>query len=117
MDDEDLLLRHFRDHLQMRVEYSIRGFLLLTLRTHRKKSRRFVDYDDGVVQMHDSETVALERAVAGRFARGDGHDVAWLQLRIVTDRRLALHGYRAEAQKVLRLFARQSHRRPGERRQ
>src|SRR5271156_795958 len=67
--------------------------------------------------MHDSESMAFKRSVADLRARRDRHDVSGFQLRIVADRRLALHGYRPEAEKILRLFARQSYWQSGQVRQ
>src|SRR5271154_1553905 len=101
----------------MRLEDSIRRLLLLAFRAHRKKPRRFIDDDDGVIQMHDSESMAFQHAVADLGARGDRHYVSGLQFRIVTDRRLALHGYCPKPEKILSLFARQSCLRSGQVRQ
>ena len=48
--------------------------------------------------------MAFKRPVADLLTRRDSHDIAGLQVRIVPDRRLALHGYRPEPEKVLRLL-------------
>src|SRR6202011_2174207 len=94
----------------MRVENPIRSFLLLAFRTHRKQPRRFVDHDDRVVQMDDSELMVLKRRVGHLPAYRNCHDVARLQLRIMPDHRLALRRHRSAPEKVRRLLTRQSQR-------
>jgi hypothetical protein len=64
--------------------------------------------------MHDRESIAFKRSIAGLLARRDSHDIAGRQFRVVTDRRLALHGHRPEPEQVLRLLARQSERQSGQ---
>jgi hypothetical protein len=70
----------------------------------------FVDHDDGIIQMNNSEAMALKGVVAHSLAYRNGHDVVRPQLGIMSDPRLALYRHRPESEKVFRLFARQPQR-------
>src|SRR5271154_2709910 len=105
MNDECLLLRRLGQRLQIVIEYSMRGFFLLALRTHRKKPGWFIDDDDRIVKMDDTEAVVLQSRITRRFTDGDRDDVARRQPGIVPDVFRALKRDRAEPQERLGLFA------------
>lgn len=91
----------------MFIEYPMNSPLFLSPCTHRKEPCWFVDYDDRIVEMDDSETVFKRRAaLCNRCC--DRQYVACFQPGIVPDAGRALDRHRAEADKVFRLLARQS---------
>ncbi len=101
----------------MFVENSMRGAFLLAFRAHRQQSRALLDYDDVVVEINDFQAVTLDRCGGDLFARRNSHNVARLQLCIVPDSSYSRDGHRAEAQKILGRFARESERQGEQERQ
>src|SRR5579862_3946582 len=101
MHDEGPLRRRASERLQMIVEDSMRGALLLGLRSHRKQARGFLDYYDVVVEMHDFQTLALDRCRRDLLARRNSHHIAGFQLGVVLDGSPLRDAYRAEAEEVL----------------
>src|SRR6516164_3262909 len=94
----------------MFIEKPMRSLLLLTFRAHRKETRWFVDYDDGIIQMNNFEALAPQSVVAHLFPYRNGHDIVRAQVCIMPDTRLVLYRHRPGPEKVFRLFARQSQR-------
>ena len=89
----------------------------LAFRAHREQPLRFLDHDDGVIQVNDFEAVAAQCCVRRWLSNRNGHDVARIQLRIVPEPSLVSYRNGLEAEKFLGLFARQPERQADEIRQ